>query len=118
MVSKRDQGGSITNKLIGWYGSVEYEVTDLAFNGSYWECYICHREFATKSGLNQHLNSATHQQKLYHCPNARGGCSKEFTTLAGLFNHLESESCEFMRFEKVQKSVSDVFRGGNLIGFT
>ena len=41
---------------------------------------------------------------------------KQFTALAALFHHLESESCAFMRFEKVQQQVNDVFQGRRLLG--
>lgn len=116
MVNEKDQNGLITNKKIGWYDeSTQYQATEQAFNGQHWECYLCHRRFNTIAGLNQHLNSSAHKQQIYHCPSYR--CYKEFTALAGLFNHLESESCGYMRFERVQKKVQQVFRGGKLITF-
>lgn len=116
MVSQRDRHGAITKRQIGWYEKTgRYSATDLAFNGSYWECYICHRQCNTVTALNSHLNSNVHKEKIYRCPN--GGCEKEFISLAGLFNHLESESCRFMRFEKVQQKVGHVFQGGKLITF-
>lgn len=106
MLQQCDMYGIITNKQIGWHQEVHlgYSVTDQAYNGDYWECYLCHREFNKRVGLNQHLNSPVHQQKVYHCPNKRARCTKQFVALAGLFNHLESESCEYMRFEKVQQA--------------
>lgn len=115
-MSQRDRNGAFTSKQIGWLEqSDRFTPTNRAFNGSFWECYICHREFSTAAALSQHANSPVHKQKIYHCPNR--SCEKEFTSLAGLFNHLESESCGFMRFEKVQRKVVDVFEGRKLITF-
>lgn len=119
IVRQRDPHGVITRKQIGWdqEDNSIYTATDMAFNGSHWECYICHKQFSGPRGLNQHLNSPAHKQKVYHCPNRRRSCEKQFITLAALFNHLESESCSFMRFEKVQQQVNNVFNGRGLIGF-
>lgn len=118
MVRERDPNGVITMKQIEWLEqNTEYMFTDQAWNGSSWECYLCHREFAASGSLNSHLNSPAHQEKVYHCPNARGRCAREFVTLAALFNHLESESCSFMRFEKVQQHVGNVLNGNRMISF-
>lgn len=70
-----------------------------------------------KHGLNMHLNSPKHKEKVYHCPNRRGGCAKQFVSLAGLFNHLESETCSFMRFDKVQQHASMILDGRRFITF-
>ncbi|KAJ5369783.1 uncharacterized protein N7496_005875 [Penicillium cataractarum] len=104
MVRRSEPQGLITKKMIEdpKQTQVQYQATSRAFNGIYWECYICHKFFNTIHSLNKHLNSPVHQQKVYHCPNKKT-CGKEFVTLAGLFNHLESESCGMMRFEGVQK---------------
>lgn len=106
MLQQVDVSGVVTNKQIEWHKEephITYSASDRAFNGDAWECYMCHRRFSLRNGLNQHLNSPVHQQRVYHCPNRAGRCVKRFVTLAGLFNHLESESCEFIRFEKVQQ---------------
>ncbi len=132
MVRERDPGGIISKNLIGWMGSSTYEATGNAWNGSFYECIICHHEFTTLNGLNQHLKSPrrrsaadvdcdsqadrlcpTDQEDLYHCPN--GGCQTDFKTLAGLANHLESETCGFMPFDTVQRRVGEMMRGGRLI---
>jgi hypothetical protein len=117
LVRERDPHGVITNKQITWdkETNVSYSATDYAWNGSAWECYLCHRPFGSRTSLNQHLNSPVHSQKVYHCPNGR--CHKEFVALAALFNHLESESCEFMRFEKVQQHVGTILQSNRLIAF-
>lgn len=117
IIRERDPHGIITNKHIEWHKeeNVRYVATDRAFNGFYWECYMCHREFDAVNALNAHLNSPAHKQKIYHCPNSKGKCGKQFVSLAGFFNHLESGSCGFMRFEKVQRQVEDVLQGRKLI---
>lgn len=102
----------ITTKQLTYHPTGTYTATDLAYNGHAWECYLCHRNFKTDHALTQHLGSPTHQQKVYRCPN-RGRCGKEFVALAGLFNHLESESCAYMRFERVQQQVQGVFAQGS-----
>ena len=118
MIRQRDPNGVITNKQIEWHkeSNISYTVTKLAFNGSFWECYICHDEFSTKNGLNSHVNSPVHKQKVYHCPNLKN-CSRQFVSLGGLFGHLESETCAYMRFETVQQQVTDVLQGRKLIAF-
>ncbi|RAL16078.1 C2H2-type zinc finger protein [Aspergillus homomorphus CBS 101889] len=118
IVRRLDTQGTITNKLLEWHDSDsgEYLASSNAYNGSAWECYICHKPFSNVSSLNQHLNSPTHKQRIYHCPNVRK-CKKQFPILAALFNHLESESCSYMRFEKVQKHAQDLFTGRKLMGF-
>ncbi|KAF9892329.1 hypothetical protein FE257_002106 [Aspergillus nanangensis] len=111
-----DRNGSITIRQIEWKDEeVSYSATDHAFNGTYWECYICHRMFKSHISPNQHLNSPAHKQNVYHCPNMKSACGKEFSTLAALFNRLESETCSFIRFEKVQRSVHNVIQGRGLL---
>ncbi|KAF4974952.1 hypothetical protein FZEAL_8215 [Fusarium zealandicum] len=117
-IRRCDPNGVISNRFLEWNGTISYEATELAWNRRYqqYECYLCHTLFKHLSGLNQHLESPRHQQKLYHCPNR--ACFKEFTTLAGLINHLESESCSFMRFEAVQNGVRGLVSSNRLIGFS
>lgn len=117
IVRRQDPNGLITNKQIEWHReqTSEYEVTDQAYNGNAWECYLCHRQFQMRHALTQHLNSPVHKQQVYHCPNFK--CSKQFVTLAALFNHLESEQCEFMKFQNVQKHVHGIVTGQRLISF-
>ncbi|KAJ5655950.1 hypothetical protein N7507_007900 [Penicillium longicatenatum] len=120
IIQASDSQGLIANKQIGWHKeeNIEYMVTNRAHNGYLWECYICHREFNTSRALTQHINSPVHKQKAYHCPNQN--CPKEFISLAGLFSHLESESCAFMRFERVQqvqRSLNDAITNRRQIAF-
>ncbi|CAN9431163.1 unnamed protein product [Alternaria alternata] len=116
-ISQRDRGGLITNKLLTYSDSDTQNIaTGATWNGFNYECYLCHREFRDLQRLNQHLSSPVHSEKLYHCPNRN--CTGQFVRLASLFNHLESESCNFVRFEKVQKHVHDFITGRQkLIGF-
>ena len=60
-IRSKDPNGSITNRMIGWYGSSTYEANRNSYNHyrGGWECYLCNRLFGSKNGLNQHLNSPT-----------------------------------------------------------
>ncbi|KAF2191199.1 hypothetical protein K469DRAFT_732670 [Zopfia rhizophila CBS 207.26] len=117
-IRKRDPGHLITKKLLTWNreSSSSITVTERCWNGSCYECYLCHREFGSLNALNQHVNSPAHKQKIYHCPGR--GCGKEFVSLAALFNHLESETCGAVKFEAVQRNVGGFLTGRQrLIGF-
>jgi len=116
-ISQRDHSGLLTNKLLTYPDfDTQNIATSATWNGSGYECYLCNRECNTLQGLNQHLNSPAHSEKLYHCPNH--DCTGQFVRLASLFNHLESESCNFLRFEKVQEHVHDLITGRQkLLGF-
>ncbi|KAI2787817.1 hypothetical protein POX_f08194 [Penicillium oxalicum] len=124
MIRQIDPHHAITTKQIEWHTSDdegEFFVTNAAWNGVAWECYMCHREFGSARALTQHVNSPAHEQKIYRCPNRRAECGREFTSLAGLFNHLESESCGLTRFEKVvqaQRSLTDAMMGKRTIGYS
>ncbi|CAL8575793.1 hypothetical protein XPA_001697 [Xanthoria parietina] len=93
-----DPNHIFTNKQIGWYNDHQPQTSNIAtraaWDGSYFRCYLCQNGFRSLPGLNQHLSSPTHQQKIYHCPR----CRREYTVLSGLVNHLESESCGAFRF--------------------
>ncbi|KAF5346113.1 hypothetical protein D9758_009955 [Tetrapyrgos nigripes] len=45
--------------------TVRYSATNASWNGRAYECYLCHRDFTTLAGLNQHLNSSFHDQEVY-----------------------------------------------------
>ncbi|KAH8880551.1 hypothetical protein GQ53DRAFT_848797 [Thozetella sp. PMI_491] len=117
IVRSQDPNGIISKHFIGWKGSIQYE----ADAGSYsvetglFICTLCQRGFRTLESLNQHLSSPAHQVNLYHCPNP--GCGQEFKTLAAVINHLESEACNFMRFEEVQKKMGNTFSGNSRLTF-
>ncbi|KAK7470472.1 hypothetical protein VKT23_001898 [Stygiomarasmius scandens] len=79
----------------------EYVVTQLAFNGKAYECYLCHRQCRTLRGLNDHLNSPAHDDDQFQCPH--GKCGKQFTVISALIRHIESESCGLAKFRTVEK---------------
>ena len=111
-IRRRDPHGLMTKNLLEWNKETTWSSTQ-AWNGSGYECYLCHRAFAAQRMLDQHLASPKHKEKIYHCPSRT--CPKDFNSLAGLLNHLESESCRFMRFESVQKQVGAMIAGGKLL---
>ncbi|KAM4058336.1 zinc-finger double-stranded RNA-binding domain-containing protein [Hirsutella rhossiliensis] len=115
IVRSKDPGGIISKNLLEWTSSYEYEVDSGSWNGRGYECFICGRVFGRLSSLEQHLNSPIHQQELYHCPNT--SCCMNFKTLAGIINHLESESCRFIKFERVQRSVNNFVSSNRLLSF-
>lgn len=116
-IRRKDRRGAITKNLIGWTGSDQYEATDHAYDyaSQRWECSLCFRLFKSLQSLNQHLNSPTHQQDLYHCPGQN--CGKEFKTLAACMNHLESESCGYIKFAQAQRRIRDVVAGKGMLTF-
>jgi len=78
---------------------ISYSANELAFNGCAYECYLCHRTFKTLDGLNQHLNSPTHDATEFQCPH----CNSQFQLISGLTQHIESESCGVARFREVTR---------------
>ncbi|KAI0758796.1 hypothetical protein C8Q74DRAFT_1209517 [Fomes fomentarius] len=115
IVSSLDEGGIITScaRPIGGPSSesssavIETWATERAWNGKHYECYVCHRTFASLPALNQHLSSPAHTEKLYHCPTVLKGCEAEFRTLSGFCQHVESESCGVHRFKKTMDKFID-----------
>lgn len=73
-----------------------------SWNGSKYECVLCHKTFMSLSSLNKHLGSRVHQTKVYRCPRERGhhGCGKKFPKLGMLLDHVELEECGVLRFKK------------------
>jgi DNA-directed RNA polymerase subunit RPC12/RpoP len=66
-----------------------YIAIEASFNGSAYECYICHKSFRTLAGLNGHLNSPAHDDDEFRCPKCKTG----FKLISGFIQHLESRSC-------------------------
>lgn len=85
---------------------VTYVASERAWNGSAYECYLCHAGFRTLTALNQHLASPRHQEKIYVCP--LNLCRESFTTLRGLCQHIESECCGVAKFKIVQNTMYDL----------
>ena len=104
VVSSMDRGSIITNpnRLLcdsPSSGRSTVWATSHCWNGTAFECVLCHREFRTLPALNSHLQSPVHEQSMYRCPPRWGGCNQDFRTLSGLFQHVESESCGVRRFQ-------------------
>jgi hypothetical protein len=116
MVAKADVNGVITDRLriTGPQGAqpypfdndTRYVATSRTWNGSAFECYLCHKCFRQLKDLNAHLASPVHTgAKMYHCPPR--GCGVKFNTLSGLMRHIEDESCGVRRFRFVEKAIKD-----------
>jgi hypothetical protein len=86
---------------------VQYQASEQTWNGSAYECYICHNTFPALTRLNAHLASPAHAAKIYHCP-PNGGCSRQFSTLSALWRHIEDQSCGVHRFKHVKRALQDV----------
>jgi hypothetical protein len=107
MVRRLDRNNVITKPLLTMpgYDSVEMIATERAWNGYYYECYLCTREFETLQALNSHIKSPVHEQAIYRCPKA--SCGREYKLLSGLIQHVESETCGVMRFNQVQQQAKN-----------
>ncbi|KAJ6460274.1 hypothetical protein C8R45DRAFT_912779 [Mycena sanguinolenta] len=95
------------SRLIAGPGdNTTYKATARSWNGTAYECYLCHGEYRTLVSLNQHLASPRHQAKLYMCP--LSVCREPFTTLSGLCQHIESERCGVAKFKVVQRTMDNL----------
>jgi hypothetical protein len=66
-----------------------------------WPCPDCSRTFMNSNDLRQHMDSAVHAQKIFHCPtsvsdngNNTGFQDREFKTMSGLMQHIEEGACK------------------------
>ncbi|TGO40927.1 hypothetical protein BHYA_0029g00370 [Botrytis hyacinthi] len=101
-----DKNHVITTPLMEYSSPFSTNIaTERSWNSFCYEYSMCHRGFNTLQGLNCHLRSPVHDQRMYRCPGP--SCGKDFIVLSGLVQHVESESCGVMRFANVQKSASD-----------
>ncbi|KAG0694094.1 hypothetical protein DFH29DRAFT_985352 [Suillus ampliporus] len=82
---------------------VTYYVTERAFNGTAYECYLCHRTFRTLGALNSHINSPAHDADEFKCPK----CKRKYELVSGLMQHIESEGSGIARLQVVE----DLTRG-------
>ncbi|KAJ7036942.1 hypothetical protein C8F04DRAFT_1036156 [Mycena alexandri] len=85
---------------------ITYVATARSWNGSAYECYLCHGGYRSLAALNQHLASPRHQSKIYVCP--LNVCRQPFPTLSGLCQHIESERCGVSKFKVVQNTMDDL----------
>ncbi|KIY51296.1 hypothetical protein FISHEDRAFT_37623, partial [Fistulina hepatica ATCC 64428] len=81
-----------------------YIATGRAWNGSAYECYLCHKTFRTLSALNAHLVSPAHDKNEFKCPK----CGRKFKLVSGLTQHIESEVCGVARFTRVLHEVEAI----------
>ncbi|KAF5332580.1 hypothetical protein D9611_005158 [Ephemerocybe angulata] len=88
---------------------VTYCATSAAWNGSAYECYLCHGTYRSLTALNQHLASPRHQDKFYVCP--LNTCRERFNTLSGLCQHIESERCGVLKFGPVRQALDGFVSG-------
>lgn len=89
---------------------ITYSATELAFNGTAYECYLCHDTFRTLKGLNAHLKSPAHDDNEFKCPGKK--CRSEFKLVSGLIQHIECGTCGVAKFKEVQdqfESLTDQF---------
>lgn len=98
-LSHRLQGSSPSNAP---RRIVHYSASEQAFNGSSYECYVCHRTFRALGSLNTHLNSAAHDVDEFKCPK----CSSKFKLISSLIQHIETEVCGLARFQQVEDHTS------------
>lgn len=115
MVRRLDRHNVITRPLLtlpGCGDGVDVIATERAWNGYFYECYLCTREFQTLRALNNHIRSPVHEQAMYRCPKA--SCGGQYKLLSGLIQHVESESCGVMRFNQVQKQARNGIQ--NMVG--
>ncbi|EJC99647.1 uncharacterized protein FOMMEDRAFT_93335 [Fomitiporia mediterranea MF3/22] len=117
-VARQDRQNIITNAsrmLTGPDGEKcppsepNYLATQLSWNGKRYECFLCHGQYATQAGLNQHLKSPRHLQDVYHCP--MRNCEMEFTVLSALCQHAEMGSCG-IRESRMAKSAMEYLERG------
>ncbi|KAK6359705.1 hypothetical protein TWF696_000847 [Orbilia brochopaga] len=60
-----------------------------------WICPFkgCKKKYPLQHSFEQHLNSATHSSKDFHCP----GCKKRFSSSSAILQHVESGMCRITR---------------------
>ena len=87
--------------------------TELSFDGTAYECFLCHSTFTTLARLNQHLQSPRHEDKIYRCP--KMDCQTEFVTLSGLCQHVEGGSCGIRMFRQVRDVMDGLTRSFNTL---
>ncbi|EKD19942.1 uncharacterized protein L3040_002379 [Drepanopeziza brunnea f. sp. 'multigermtubi'] len=120
IVRQLDRNHVITKPMLTMSGydrpDAVTRATERSWNGRHYECYLCAKQFGTLQGVNAHLASPVHEQKIYRCP--KGSCGREYKALSGLVQHVESEICGVMRFAQVQKQARSGIQNmvGRMIG--
>jgi hypothetical protein len=121
LVVRADRNNFITNpaRLLG--GPSGYEpppsakiwATGRSWNGEAYECFLCNAMFRTLAGLNQHLQSPRHEERIYRCP--KSDCRIQFVALSALCQHVEGGSCGVRMFREVRNTMDSLTRGFNAI---
>ncbi|EDR04778.1 uncharacterized protein LACBIDRAFT_294995 [Laccaria bicolor S238N-H82] len=81
-----------------------YIATEQSFNGTSYECFLCHKGFRLLTSLNAHLASPAHDADEFRCPK----CNKDFTVISALVQHIESEVCGLAKMQEVQGTFNDL----------
>ena len=77
--------------------------TEASYNGSRYECILCHKTFMSLHGLNNHLRAVhTKKSTMYRCEHADGSraCGKKMRGLRKFVEHVESGGCGVKKFKK------------------
>ncbi|EKM52223.1 uncharacterized protein PHACADRAFT_260453 [Phanerochaete carnosa HHB-10118-sp] len=88
-------------------GSVTTWATQASWNGSAYECVLCHCTYPKLARLNEHLQSPVHDERMYKCPTALEGCAAQFRTLSAVVQHIESGKCGVRKFQRQIQGVMD-----------
>lgn len=108
-LNDRDNVVTVPSRLLtDGGGTTRYIATERSWNGSRYECVLCHNTFGTLDALNRHLASPIHQERIYRCPLST--CLATFSTLSALCQHVESESCGVLRFRAAREGVENLLR--------
>ncbi|KZT35199.1 hypothetical protein SISSUDRAFT_990851 [Sistotremastrum suecicum HHB10207 ss-3] len=114
IVVQADRNNIITNParlIAGPQGyqqpsATDYWATARSWNGSAYECFLCHGTFRSLQSLNAHLQSPTHRERIYRCPNQ--SCGIEYSVLSALCQHVENGSCGVSRFRAVRNALDSL----------
>ena len=87
--------------------------TEPSFNGTAFECFLCHSTFTTLTRLNQNIQSLPHEDKIYRCQKTE--CPTQFVTLSGLCRQVEGGSCGIRMFRQVRDVMDGLTRGFNAL---
>lgn len=95
-------GGTNNHSPVNVYGEVS-PTNDLrmllfqySYNGSFYECILCHETLGNRSLFDAHIVSSGHLEMPYvqgfKCPSSRrfNGCGTEYTSVSALMQHVEN----------------------------
>jgi hypothetical protein len=103
-------GRMIVTPLYDFFlGAYELGISGATLRGSI--VFIEHSNYAYISSFHDTLAQA----ESVSLPKCESGIWEGICHSSRIISHLESESCVYMRFEKVQQQVSDVIPGRSLI---